>query len=340
MAIRLKDIAADLGVSIVTVSKVLRGKPDVGKNTRERVLRRVEELNYRPNMIARGLASGRSYTVGLVVPDIVDSFFAEFARSLGTALRGSSYQLLLASANENPEVEQTEIDNLIARGVDVVLVASCQEDAAGIKSLLTQSTPSILIDRSFAGLKANFIGTDDIHAGRLATEHLLGLGRRRIAHIGATGVSTAIARHEGYRQALKHAGVPYRKELVLLRSLQEGRNDQVGRDAMNQLLALSKPPDAVFCYSDLFAVGAIRAVRGHGLRVPEEIAVIGCGNLSLSSYLEVPLSSVDQGTAELGERAAKLALALIEGLGKKVPKTILVEPRVVGRASTLGSSSQ
>ena len=338
MAVRLKDIAADLGVSMVTVSKVLRGKSDVGKETRERVLRRVEELNYRPNLMARGLASGRSFTVGLVVPDIVDSFFAEFARSLGAALRSSSYQLVLASADEDPAVEQMEIDNLIARGVDALLLASCRTNPEKIAPLMGKATPCILVDRTFVGLKTHFVGTDDIQAGRLATEHLLGLRRQRIAHIGTTGLSTAVARHEGYRQALREAGLSYRKDLVLLRGLQDARNDQVGREAMDKLLASPKRPDAVFCYSDLFAVGAIRSVLGRGLRVPEDVAVIGCGNLSLSAYLEVPLSSVDQGTAELGSRAAKLALALVEGRGRRSAKTVLVEPTIVARASTVSSA--
>jgi len=336
MATRLKDIAEDLGVSIVTVSKVLRNKSDVSEETRSRVLRRVKELNYRPNMMARGLASGRSHTVGLIVPDIVDSFFAELARSLGSALRHHSYQLILASADDDAQVERVEIENLLARGVDALLLAPCQDDRTSVQSLLQRPTPCVLIDRTFPGMKTPFVGTDDVRAGRLATEHLLSLKRERIAHIGAAGLSTATARHDGYREALLQAGLPYRKELVLLRGLHEGRNDQLGRAAMDKLLALPKRPNAVFCYNDLFAVGAIRSVLGRGLRVPEDVAIIGCGNLSLSTYLEVPLSLVDQGTAQLGERAAKLALSLIEGTGKRFSKNVLIEPTVVQRASTIG----
>lgn len=339
MAIRLKDIAADCGVSLVTVSKVLRNKPDVSQATRERILRRVEELNYRPNMMARGLASGRSSTVGLIVPDLTDSFFAEFARSLGSVLRARNYQLVVASADEDPGVEQEEIDNLLARGVDALLLASCQGQEYRLPPNFGAFVPSLLVDRMLTGVEAHFVGTDDVLAGKLATAHLLDRGRERVAHIGAGKISTAEARLEGYRRALSAKHVPFRKEYLLSRNLPSGRADHVGRAAMDELLALPTPPDGVFCYNDLLAVGAIRSILAHNLRVPDDIAVIGCGNLSLSTYLEVPLSSVDQGTAQLGERAGLLALALIEGK-KRVASTVLVAPMVVPRASTMGPQWQ
>jgi LacI family transcriptional regulator len=335
MTIRLKDIAEDLGVSTVTVSKVLRNKSDVGAQTRKRILKRVEELNYRPNLMARGLASGRSYTVGLVVPDIADSFFAEFSKSLGAFLRKNSYQLILASADEQAQVERMEINNLLGRGVDVLLIASCQSDAQGLQAVTEGAVPCILIDRRIKGIKKHFIGTDDVRAGRIATEHLIELGRKHIAHIGSLETSTSVERFQGYREALESNNMPYREKMVLLSKLPESRSDELGRALMDQLLSLPRRPNAVFCYNDLLAVGAIHSVRAHGLRVPEDVAVIGCGNLTLSTYLEVPLSSVDQGTSELGERAARLALSLIED--KSSPKRItLIQPTVIARASTVG----
>ncbi len=336
MAIRLKDIAADCGVSLITVSKVLRKKPDVGKATRDRVLQRMRELNYRPNMMARGLASGRSYTVGLIVPDLVDSFFAEFARSLAAALRAHFYQLIVSSSDGDSQLEQDEIENLLARGVDALLLASCQGREPQLPSHFGAGAPCVLVDRRLAGIKTHFVGTDDVHAGRLATLHLIDSRRSRIAHITALHLSTADARLAGYRKALASGKLPFRKQYLLERSLHSGRADHIGHGAMRELLALRKPPDGVFCYNDLLAVGAIRAILGHGLRVPEDIAVIGCGNLSLSTYLEVPLSSIDQRTTVLGERAARLALALVKGR-KRVAKVELVQPAVVARASTVGS---
>ena len=202
MAVRLKDIARDLGVSTVTVSKVLRGGVDIGERTRARVLKRMAELNYQPNMQARGLASGRSFAVGLVVPDLVHPFFGEFAKSLAGALRASGLALVLASSEEDPEIERQEIQTLVNRGVDVLVVASCQnvEEA----QFLTEGGPPILlIDRNIPRLAANFVGSNDVLVGELATRHLIGLGRKRIAHIGGAG-------HEPFARPLQ--GLSQRSE--------------------------------------------------------------------------------------------------------------------------------
>lgn len=336
MAVRLKDIAEELGISLVTVSKVLRNQSDVGGATRARVLQRMKELNYRPNMLARGLASGKSYTVGLIVPDLVHTFFADFAKGLGAGLRRQSYQLILASAEEDPELERQEIDNLLARGVDALLIASCQNTPAGFQSLVASKTPYVLVDRLIPKLEAHFVSTDDIAAGFLATEHLIDLGRRRIVHIGGELISTSIGRLKGYKKALNAHQIPFRQELVVLHAKLEEAGDQIGAHAMSDLLKLKRLPDAVFCYNDLTAVGVIRHLLSNGLRVPQDVAVIGCGNLRLSSYLEVPLSSIDQSTQQQGEEAAKLALSLIGGGKKPSPNNWLVEPKLVARASTIG----
>ncbi len=336
MAVRLKDIAADIGVSTITVSKVLRNKPDVGEQTRQRILERVKELNYRPNLLARGLASGRSHTVGLIVPDLVHTFFAELAKGLKAGLRARGYQLILASAEEEPELEREEIDTLLARGVDALVVASCQTDAVGLQHLSGATVPYVLLDRRLQDFAAHFVGSDDIAVGSLATEHLLSLGRKRIAHIGAEGVSPGIERLQGYRDALELAGFTYEPSLVRTISRTEEAGDAAAFDAMTELLQGATRPDAVFCYNDLAAVGAIRCVLAAGLRVPEDVAVIGCGNMRLAGYLEVPLSSLDQSAADLGEQAAKLTTALLGDDAPQQLQTLRVPPRLVARASTIG----
>src|SRR5664279_1551980 len=336
MAIRLKDIAEDLGVSLVTVSKVLRNKPGVGDITRKRVLKRVRELNYRPNMLARSLASGKSYTVGLIVPDLVHTFFAELAKGVSAGLRKESYQLILASAEEEPELEQQEIEHLLARGVDALLIASCQNNASSFKSLFKSKVPYVLIDRYLPKVNGNFVGTDDIAAGRIATEHLIHLGRKRIAHIGGEQISTSVGRLNGYKEALAANNLPFRSELVEIRSRLEEAGVEIGSHAMTDLLKQKKRPDAVFCYNDLTAVGAIRCLRANRLRVPEDVAVIGCGNLRLSEYLEVPLSTINQSTQQQKEEAAALALTLIDRKSKGKGKHLLLEPKLIARDSTIG----
>ena len=338
MAVRLKDIARDLGVSVVTVSKVLRGNADIGDETRKRVLKRMKELNYQPNMMARGLASGLTYTVGLIVPDLVHPFFAEFARSLSVVLRTSNRALILASSEEDPKIEQQEIQTLLRRGVDVLIIASCQANLRNFYELGDNRTPYILFDRNFAHLAAHFVGSDDVLVGEMATNHLIELGRKRIAHIGSCNSSTSFDRLRGYRNALVAAGLPSPNEMVVSRKRVEEEGDRIGFQVMRELLSLKSKPDAVFCYNDLTAIGAIEATLRAGLRVPEDIAFVGCGNFRYSNFLRVPLSSIDQGTAELGRVAGGFALELVTN-PQQEPRSLLVPPTLVARESTLGSKS-
>jgi LacI family transcriptional regulator len=339
MAVRLKDIARDLGVSVVTVSKVLRGSADIGETTRKRVLKRMKELNYQPNMMARGLASGRTYTIGLVVPDLVHPFFAEFAKSLSGVLRGSDRALILASSEEDPEVEQKEIRTLLKRGVDVLMIASCQANLRNFYELGDDRTPYILFDRNFPHLAAHFVGSDDVLVGEMATKHLIEIGRKRIAHIGGRNSSPSRDRLHGYRNALAAARLEMPENYVVSRERVEESGDEVGFQLMQDLLKLEPRPDAVFCYNDLTAVGAIEATLRAGLRVPEDVAFIGCGNLRYANYLRVPLSSIDHGTDELGKMAGRLALELSEE-PQREPTSVFVASTLVARQSTVGGSAR
>ncbi len=338
MAVRLKDIARDLGVSVVTVSKVLRGNSDISDATRRRVLKRMKELNYQPNMMARGLASGRTYTVGLVVPDLVHPFFAEFAKSLSGILRTSKRALILASSEEDPDVERQEIRTLLSRGVDVLLIASCQANLRNFYELGDVKTPYLLFDRNFPHLAAHFVGSDDVKVGEMATRHLIDIGRKRIAHIGGKNTSPSFDRLRGYRNALAESRLVALENYIIVRERMEESGDMVGFQAMQELLKLTPRPDAVFCYNDLTAIGAIEATFQAGLRVPEDIAVIGCGNLRYANYLRVPLSSIDHGTAELGRIAGEFALEL-SAKPEQDPKSVLVESTLVVRKSTGGSTT-
>lgn len=334
MPARMKDIARDLGVSVVTVSKVLRNHSDISPETRERVLKRMKELNYRPNLAARALVTGRTYMIGLVVPDLVHPFFAEVAKGLSKILRKKGYGLVISSSEEDPELEKQEIDQLLARRVDALMIASAQWTVESFRHIEEMKTPYVLIDRRFVGLAANFVGVDDEEVGTVATEHLIDAGCQRIAHIRGPELSTALGRLEGYRRALSRRG-----QTVLPGYVVEGRSaddaaDASGYHAMRQLLRLDPRPDGVFCYNDPVAMGALKAILEAGLRVPEDVAVIGCGNLRYAELLRVPLSSIDQDSASIGERAAKLALSLIESKGTVRPRTILLPPKLAARDST------
>jgi LacI family transcriptional regulator len=207
MPARLKDIASDLNLSVVTISKVLRDHPDISRETRERVLKRMKEVNYRPNLAARALVTGRSYIAGLVVPDLVHPFFGQVAKGLSSGLRKKGYSLVLSSSEDDPELERQEVEQLLARRVDVLIVASAQSTVETFHRLEEQNIPYVLIDRRFDGLAANFVGVDDAAAGELATAHLIEAGCRRIAHIGGPKVSTALGRVAGFAGHGEAAGV-------------------------------------------------------------------------------------------------------------------------------------
>ncbi len=334
MKVRMKDIASDLGVSVVTVSKVLRNHSDISDATRERVLKRMRELNYRPNLAARALVTGRSSLMGLVVPDLVHPFFAEVAKGLSEVLRKKGYSLVIFSSEEDSQLEQKEIEQLLAQRVDALIVASVQTTAGTFGHIDEQTTPYILIDRQFAGLAANFVGVDDEAVGVLATRHLIEIGCKRIAHIRGPEVSTGVARLRGYRRALSEGALPELPGYVVAGASADDAGDVSGYGAMAELLRRDPRPDAVFCYNDPIAMGAMKAILEAGLRIPGDIAVIGCGNLRYADALRVPLSSIDQNSRGIGERAAKLALGAIESKKRPHPKTILLEPVLVAREST------
>jgi LacI family transcriptional regulator len=330
----MKDIARDLGVSVVTVSKVLRNHSDISAKTRERVLKRMQELNYRPNLAARALVTGRSGMVGLVAPDLVHPFFAEVAKGLASALRKRGYGLVISSSEEDPALERQEIDQLAARGVDALIVASTEWSVERFRQIEENEIPYVLIDRRFPGLAANFVGVDDEEVGRLATEHLIDVGCRLIAHIRGPEVSTALGRLEGYKKALASRGIEVREEYIVAGQTIDNAADVSGYRAMRKLLQLTPRPDGVFCYNDPLAAGALKAILEAGLRTPEDIALAGCGNVRFFDHLRVPLTSVDQNSAAIGDRAAKLALSLIESKTPARPKTILLSPKLVPRDSS------
>jgi len=335
MAIRMKDIAKDLGLSVVTVSKVLRDHPDIGAHTRKRVLKRMRELNYQPNLAARALVTGRTWNLGLVVPDLLHPFFADVAKAIASEARKHGYSLFISSSDEDPELELQEIKQFLARHVDVILVASAQRSIDCFRMLEQQNTPYVLIDRCFDGLDANFVGVDDRQVGALATSHLIEQGCRRVAHIRGPEVSTAVGRLEGYKRALAaHHLRLLPRQIVSLGPSGDHLGEKGGYEAAKRLLSLQQRPDGIFCFNDPSALGAMRAILDAGLRIPQDVAVIGCGNLSYSDFLRIPLSSVDQGSEKIGRIAADLALKISRKNARVKPTTELIIPRIVVRASS------
>lgn len=334
MTVRMKDIASDLGLSVVTISKVLRNHPDIAEDTRERVLKRVKELDYQPNLMARSLVTGRSYLIGLIVPDLLHPFFAEVAKALSRVLAKRGYSLIISSSEEDPELEAREIQQLIARRLDALVVASCGQLTTAFERLTRDGMPYILIDREIPGISANFVGVNDEVAGMMATQHLIDIGCRTIAHIRGRENSTGIRRFEGYKRALSNRGLRFSEDLVVSRSNVDTDSTRQGAEAMRLLLDRKQRPDGVFAYNDPLAIGAMNAILDAGLRIPEDIAVIGCGNLHYNASLRVPLSSVDQHSSMIGERTGNILLNTIGVKNPPQPMSIILDPSLVARLST------
>jgi LacI family transcriptional regulator, galactose operon repressor len=334
MSTTMKDIAQDLGLSVITISKVLRNHPDVGEETRERVLARVKELDYRPNLAARSLVTGRSYLVGLVVPDLLHPFFAEIAKSLSQALKENGYYLIISSSEEDADLEEQEIDQLLARRLDTLIIASCRSTVDLFFRIEKQQMPYVLIDRMLPGLSANFIGVDDEAVGILATRHLIEIGCKRIAHIRGPETSPGARRLEGYKRAMAQGGLKIRDDYVIAERQGDVGTKQRGAEAMGQLLHLDPKPDGVFCFNDPLAMGAMNYALDQGFQIPEDIAVIGCGNLHYDDSLRVPLSSIDQQSRRIGEEAARITLGILNSKAHRLPESIVLQPELIVRRST------
>lgn len=330
----MKDIARDLGVSVVTVSKVLRNHSDIGEQTRKRILQRMKEVNYQPNPAARTLVSGRTNLVGLIVPDLVYPFFAQVAKGISAKLRAQEYSLIISSSEDDPNMERREIDQMLARRVDALILASVQSSAGSLNKMQDQGIPWVLLDRKLPGVSANFVGIDDVNAGMIATNHLIEIGCKTIAHIGGSDVSTALDRQSGYSIALAQRGLGLPPEYIVKYGHGDDAGDATGYNSMKQLLQLKPRPDGVFCCNDPIAMGALRAILDAGLQIPKDIAVVGCGNVHYDDLLKVPLTSIDQDSNGLGTSAAKLALSIIKQKSKSTPRNVLLEPKLVVRASS------
>jgi LacI family transcriptional regulator len=330
MPVTMLDIAKGLNVSVVTVSKVLRNKGKISAATRKRVLQRAKELNYQTNWIARSLVTRRTFTIGLLLPDFTHPFFAEIAKAVAETVRPHGYHVILSYFEENPELERNEADSLMARQVDGLIAASAQSNADLFEGILERKVPLVLIDRQISGVQASFVGVDNEAIGKLATNHLIAQGCTRIAHLRGPKIGIAAARMAGYRHALqKHNLTIAPRYVVGARYV-----DSSGYSAMRKLLQADPIPDGVFCYNDPVAIGAIRAICEAGLRIPQDIKVVGAGNVHYSDVLAVPLTTVDQGTVQTGKQAAELLMEQIGAKRRPRPRKILIAPRLVVRQST------
>jgi DNA-binding LacI/PurR family transcriptional regulator len=334
--VTLRDVAALAGVSSRTVSNVVNGYAPVSEAMRARVQKAVDELGYQPNILARNLASGRSGQIAVVVPYLDTPYFAELLQGIIRAARVQGYNVLIDQTDGDAEHEKLFLSRgsqqLLFDGVIFSPLGLAQSDLGERDA----SLPLVVLGERVSDGSFDHIGIDDVTASLEATEHLLGLGRRRVAAIGDQPYRTGEAaqlRTQGYRLAHERAGIPVREELVIS-TPRFNRSD--GATAMAHLLDLEEPPDAVFCYSDLVALGALHTLASRGLRVPEDVAVVGYDDIEDARYSNPPVTTVSPDKKMIAETAVERLLKRI-GSSTPVPGMEIRAPhRLIPRASTMG----
>ena len=333
MPVTLEDIARALNVSKMTVSRAINNHPEISTATRERILTMARKMNYRPNQFARALMTNQSYLIGIVVPDLMHSYFAEICRGVETHARPAGYQNLICSTEEEPRKEQDEVEALLSR-TDGLIVASAMSgnEIKFYKQLLIDGAKIVLIDRVLDGLRCSAVTTDDVQVGVLATEHLIKLGHRKIGHLRGTNASTSLQRLEGYKRALAKARIRLDKGLVR----DCGFTEPDGYAAMKAWISEGNLPTAIFAANDPAAIGAMAAMNDAGLKVPDDVALVGAGRIHYGDMLRVPLTTVAWSTAAMGQAAAELLLELLKDkrkTGKR--RRIVIPPELVVRQSSL-----
>ncbi len=336
----LLDIAARAGVSPMTVSRVVNESGYVRKEVRQRVQRVITELNYHPNGLARSLKRQSTQVIGLLLPDVVNPFSAELASSLQTAVLEAGYSSFVTTSERSNRREQAAMRALFEHRVDGIVVATRETKAGNelLNGLVDRGLRMVLVGRSFNHPEIDRVTADHWRGGYDAVEHLIKLGHRRIAFVGATLTNGAgLRRFQGYLDALRENGIAIQKSLIVGPEQAEGPSYSTqadGYEGMKRLLALRQPPTAVFARNDYTAMGAMLAASDAGLRIPDDLAVAGFDNVPLSAYISPPLTTVDQMTAEQGRRAAAL---LLERLGSEPPRErreVVLDCRLVVRQST------
>lgn len=334
MPITLADIAQTLGVSKMTVSRAINNHPEIHPATRKRVLAAVRQMNYRPNHHARALTTNRSHSIGLVVPDLMHSYFAEIAKAIETVARPAGYALLICNTEENAATELAEVEVLRHR-TDGLIIASAVtiKKSASYRPMLKEGAKIVMVDRHFPNLPCPAVTTDDVAVGRLATEHLIRLGHRRIGHLRGSDIAVAVNRLEGYVQALTAHRL--RVDETLVRSC--GFFESDGYAAMQTWIAEGTVPPAIFAANDPIAIGAMRALQEAGISVPEKVAVVGAGNIHYGDMLQVPLTTITWDKAGMGQQAMNLLLDALDqernASRQRVSPHLIVAPELVVRKS-------
>jgi LacI family transcriptional regulator len=327
----IKDVALRANVSVTTVSHVVNSTRFVSEDSRQRVNEAIAVLKYVPSALARSLKNNRTYTIGMMIPNCTNPFFAELIRGIEDTCFASNFNVILCNSDEDSNKQRKYIRVLMEKQVDGLIVFSLGDDKQLSVLLAETNVPQILLDREVDQIKADLVKVDHEAGGWIATRHFIDLGHRRIACItGPLDLTSARQRLHGYRRALNEAGLEVNPQW----EVEGGFTSENGYLAMQRLLVLGHRPSAVFASNDLMALGALCAATRHGLRVPQDISVVGFDDIALAAYTSPPLTTVAQPKHQLGSMAANFLMDRIVHPDRPLRREIF-QPQLCLRQSTM-----
>ncbi|WP_059042570.1 LacI family DNA-binding transcriptional regulator [Paenibacillus rubinfantis] len=330
-ATTIYDVAKEAGVSIATVSNVINGKGNVGKKKREEIFKVMNRLQYKPSVIASALMGKKTYTLGLLIPDVSNPFFSEIARAVEDMAHEEGYSVIVCSTDNNDERIEKYIKLLEQKSVDGLLIGTGVENANIIAQLSENSVPIVMIARETPDIAVHSVLTDDFKGGSLAAGHLLQLGHENVAILSENAkFSSSKERVRGFRFALFEAGKTLDDERIIAcrSAIQDGKR------AAALLLEGPNPPTAIFCCNDMLAIGALQAARECGVRVPEQLSIIGFDNTILSTVTNPSLTTIAQPTDEMAKLAFGLLVSSPDEETDAIRQRIVMQPKLVVREST------
>ncbi len=341
--VTIHDVAKRAQVSPSTVSLVLNGKHDrMRADTCARVMQAVAELGYSANQMARGLKTGFVPTIGLVVPTVANPFWGEFARCVEHAAMAKNYQVLLCNAERIPEREQRYVESMLERGIRGVILGSSPFSLKHLSGVTKRGLQVVAFDQLVeggAGIRLDSVRVDNVLGSRLAVAHLLQQGHRRISFVsGSVSSASRRDRLEGYRRTLQEAGIEPVPELIWMENITAGEAEEeateIGRMAAITLLRRPDRPTAFFAINDMTAVGIYAGIRELGLRIPEDISVVGFDDIHLCRIMNPPISTVRQPLEELMHAAVNLLISRMEGKNQEPAVNLTLTPQLILRGST------
>ena len=315
----------------MTVSRAINDDPLVNAKTKARVLEVSRRLNYQPNHFARALVTNRSFLIGVIVPDLMHSYFAEIMHGIAAFARSANYQIVIGNSEEHVARELSEVEALRWRTDGLIVAPAVPIAKAEVyRSIIKDGTKLVLIDRTLDGVDCPMVTTDNVEVGRIGTEHLIKLGHKRIGHLKGTGTSTSRERLDGYKKALSQNDISFDKKLVRDCGLMESD----GYAAMKSWIKSGDLPTAIFAVNDPAAIGAMQAMSEEGIKIGDEIAIVGGGNIHYGDMLKIPLTTVSWSRSEMGQSAARLLIQQIEGAnGDAENQKVILSPSLIVRES-------